>query len=107
MIGSLKVDIRITEPQGLQELDAMWLSTGPGSSSINEVNSPLHDVVYLERLSQSRAHIKFHPTKDQQKVERTTGILGNLFVQYDVLHDLNAGNLQVGRFRLWLYGGFN
>ncbi|XP_071810265.1 inter-alpha-trypsin inhibitor heavy chain H3-like [Asterias amurensis] len=96
IIGSMKVDIRITEPQGLQELDAMWLSTGSGSSSINEATpSSLQDVVFLDKISQSRAHIKFHPSKDQQKMERTDGIIGNLVVHYDVLHDLSAGNLQV------------
>ncbi|XP_022104986.1 inter-alpha-trypsin inhibitor heavy chain H3-like [Acanthaster planci] len=89
VVRSLNVDVHITEPQGLQEMDAMWLST------FNDVISPLQDVVYLDKMSQNRAHIKFHPSKDQQKMERANGIIGNLLVQYDILHDLSAGNLQV------------
>ncbi|XP_022104985.1 inter-alpha-trypsin inhibitor heavy chain H3-like [Acanthaster planci] len=95
VVRSLNVDVHITEPQGLQEMDAMWLSTAVDSGSTNDVISPLQDVVYLDKMSQNRAHIKFHPSKDQQKMERANGIIGNLLVQYDVLHDLSAGNLQV------------
>ena len=51
----------------------------------------------MDRLTQYRSHVMFHPSVSLQVSTGglDTGFNGQVVLQYDVNHDLSAGELQV------------
>ncbi|XP_072017534.1 inter-alpha-trypsin inhibitor heavy chain H3-like [Amphiura filiformis] len=92
ILDNYKVDIYLTETQGITLLDAGWLNKGSSHLTANLSRSDMTIVTQ----SHFRARIVFQPSRALQRLAGgDSGFNKDLVVQYDVNHDLSAGNLQV------------
>ncbi|KAM4722809.1 inter-alpha-trypsin inhibitor heavy chain H3-like [Rhinophrynus dorsalis] len=87
LVENFLIDANIIEPQGISFLEAH------GTFITNE----LTDVVETNRTD-TKAHIVFKPTLDQQRKCPTcaeTLLDGDFVIKYDVNRDVSAGNIQI------------
>uniref|UniRef100_A0A8B9PCW6 Inter-alpha-trypsin inhibitor heavy chain 4 n=1 Tax=Apteryx owenii TaxID=8824 RepID=A0A8B9PCW6_APTOW len=87
LVQHFQVDVHIFEPQGIRflETNSTFLT--------NELTEALTKV-----QNETKAHILFKPTVDQQKISPELGetlLNGDLLVRYDVRRDATAGDIQI------------
>ena len=58
------------------------------------------DVVSISRPTRESAAISFRPSVRQQLIYSPSGIMGRLFVVYDVKRDLDVGDISVSSNRI-------
>ncbi|XP_070558043.1 inter-alpha-trypsin inhibitor heavy chain H3-like [Ptychodera flava] len=93
IVKRLKIDVFITEPQGIE-----FLHVSPIVSNIVDtwnLGGSDETPVTINQESETRAHVSYYPTEDEQRAMSPEGIMGDLFVRYDVKHDTSAGEIQV------------
>ena len=86
------MDIYLTETQGIKFLEAGW------QQKDEQQNIGLStDGIAIDQQSQHRAHVIFIPSRYLQMSTGgiDEGFNGDVVLQYDVYHDLSAGELQV------------
>ena len=92
VINNYKVDIYLTETQGIKFLEAGW------KQKDEQQNIGLStDGIAIDQQSLHRAHVMFIPSRYLQMSTGgiDEGFNGDVVLQYDVYHDLSAGELQV------------
>ncbi|XP_056357314.1 inter-alpha-trypsin inhibitor heavy chain H4 isoform X1 [Oenanthe melanoleuca] len=87
LVKHFQIDVHIFEPQGIQflETDSTFMT--------NELTEALTKV-----LNETKAHISFKPTLDQQKKNSVLGetlLNGDFVVRYDVKREATAGDIQI------------
>uniref|UniRef100_A0A8C3Y927 Inter-alpha-trypsin inhibitor heavy chain 4 n=1 Tax=Catharus ustulatus TaxID=91951 RepID=A0A8C3Y927_CATUS len=87
LVKHFQIDVHIFEPQGIRflETDSTFLT--------NELTEALTEV-----LNETKAHISFKPTLDQQKKNSEpdeTLLNGDFVVRYDVKREATAGDIQI------------
>uniref|UniRef100_U3JLM9 Inter-alpha-trypsin inhibitor heavy chain 4 n=1 Tax=Ficedula albicollis TaxID=59894 RepID=U3JLM9_FICAL len=87
LVKHFQIDVHIFEPQGIQflETDSTFMT--------NELIEALTEV-----LNETKAHISFKPTLDQQKKNSMLGetlLNGDFVVRYDVKREATAGDIQI------------
>ncbi|GAB0194638.1 inter-alpha-trypsin inhibitor heavy chain H4 [Grus japonensis] len=87
LVKHFQIDVHIFEPQGIRflETDSTFMT--------NELTEALTKV-----QNETKAHILFKPTVDQQKVNPEldeTLLNGDFVVRYDVKRDATAGDIQI------------
>ncbi|XP_038054558.1 inter-alpha-trypsin inhibitor heavy chain H3-like [Patiria miniata] len=96
IIDHLLVVVHITEPQGLEENKLDYFVERPQLSDRSrneEVLRPLW--AETKHLHGSKATVQFHPKREEQEALSASGNLGKFVVQYDVIHEQNAGNIEI------------
>uniref|UniRef100_A0ABM0M5Z2 Inter-alpha-trypsin inhibitor heavy chain H3-like n=1 Tax=Saccoglossus kowalevskii TaxID=10224 RepID=A0ABM0M5Z2_SACKO len=93
IVNRLKIDVYITEPQGLEFIYAPPIVTNVLDSW--NIDQSADSPATIDRLSDTRAHVYYYPTRDEQKNQSSEGISGDFVIRYDVSHDLSAGQIQV------------
>ncbi|XP_077999603.1 inter-alpha-trypsin inhibitor heavy chain H3-like [Glandiceps talaboti] len=93
IVKRIKVDVYIIEPQGLEFIYVPQIVT----NVVDSWNlSPTSDSpATITQESDSRAHVSYSPTEDEQRAQSPEGIMGDLIIRYDVKHDTSAGQIQV------------
>ncbi|KAJ8046223.1 Inter-alpha-trypsin inhibitor heavy chain H3 [Holothuria leucospilota] len=85
IVEDLRVEVRITEPQGLASVSAAWTPQDRALSPATSFYPP-----------STQATVLFSPSKSlQARQSRVKGLNGVLTVTYDVIHELNGGDLQI------------
>nr|XP_025961129.1 inter-alpha-trypsin inhibitor heavy chain H4 isoform X2 [Dromaius novaehollandiae] len=87
LVQHFQIDVHIFEPQGIRflETNSTFLT--------NELTGALTKV-----QDETKAHILFKPTVDQQKISPELGetlLNGDFLVRYDVRRDATAGDIQI------------
>ncbi|XP_025961128.2 inter-alpha-trypsin inhibitor heavy chain H4 isoform X1 [Dromaius novaehollandiae] len=87
LVQHFQIDVHIFEPQGIRflETNSTFLT--------NELTEALTKV-----QDETKAHILFKPTVDQQKISPELGetlLNGDFLVRYDVRRDATAGDIQI------------
>ncbi|XP_072025346.1 inter-alpha-trypsin inhibitor heavy chain H3-like [Amphiura filiformis] len=85
VIPDLKVNVYITEPQGLKEV-TYWLEK-EGNELKQEQQASI--------TSSKKAHIQFQPSKEEQLAQSEHGIVGDFVIKYDVVHPISGGKIEV------------
>ncbi|XP_072027285.1 inter-alpha-trypsin inhibitor heavy chain H3-like [Amphiura filiformis] len=85
VIPDLKVNVYITEPQGLKEV-TYWLEK-EGNELKQEQQASI--------TSSQKAHIQFQPSKEEQLAQSEHGIVGDFVIKYDVVHPISGGKIEV------------
>ncbi|XP_070558049.1 inter-alpha-trypsin inhibitor heavy chain H3-like isoform X2 [Ptychodera flava] len=93
VIEDLKVEVFITEPQGIAFIQVPPIQSRAIDRWVgNDVDNSL---ATIKRPSPERAHIVFSPSREEQTSMSSNGVMGDFVVRYDVMHEFNAGELQV------------
>ena len=95
VIRDLAVDVDIEEPREITMLEVPALRFN--ASSLSEYTPEVKDVVSISRPTRSQAVISFRPSVRQQLLYSPNGIMGRLFVIYDVKRELDVGDICTGR----------
>ncbi|XP_064013077.1 inter-alpha-trypsin inhibitor heavy chain H4-like [Pogoniulus pusillus] len=87
LVTHFQIDVHIFEPQGIRFLET------DSTFTTNELTKALTKV-----QSETKAHILFKPTVDQQKIDpelKENLLNGDLVVRYDVKRGATAGDIQI------------
>ncbi|XP_062356545.1 inter-alpha-trypsin inhibitor heavy chain H4 [Cinclus cinclus] len=87
LVKHFQIDVHVFEPQGIHflETDSTFMT--------NELTEAL-----IKELNETKAHISFKPTLDQQKKDSEpdgTLLNGDFVVRYDVKREATAGDIQI------------
>ncbi|XP_022107830.1 uncharacterized protein LOC110988530 [Acanthaster planci] len=88
VVDDLRVDVNIIEPQGVNIADAYVTDRSLGDSLARLPQ-------LMTRLSNSNWRVRYQPTRQQQQLLSSDGIMGDFTVEYDVIHNNDAGDIQV------------
>ncbi len=86
VVDDLQVDMYITEPQGLGDVALTYY---PRSSDGTQRD------FQVRRSSESRAHMHYAPSANEQLTYTSDGLAGDMVLTYDVMHSADGSYTEV------------
>ena len=88
MVPDVRVEVHVSEPQGLKTINASWvLGDKADQNKLNQATAI--------DTSPTTAHVLFDSNGEGALLAGAQGIMGEFVVTYDVVHDLEAGHIEV------------